>query len=174
MLLGTRTMHKPLEFTDEQRAAIEDARRHAPTWRERRRAEGILRLGRGESAAGIAEQLEADIESVHNWYWRWLDEGIASLRDKPRGGRPRKLTNVQQDRLCALAREAPHSIGELYDLLKAEYPDLNVHVDTLKDVLRAHHFRYKRTRLSLKKTQPDGIWICRPGTRGAQSPRAAR
>ncbi len=80
----------------------------------------------------------------------WLDEGLASLADRPRCGAPKKLRLEHVQRLVAWAQAEPLTAASLL----ARHRDCggpSVHVNTLTATLKASELVWKRTRHTLKK-----------------------
>lgn len=78
--------------------------RKATSAREQTRARVIDLLARQEHPESIAKLLGVGIATVYNLQRRFLAEGLeAALRDKPRSGKPKRITGEQKARLTALA-----------------------------------------------------------------------
>lgn len=72
--------------------------------REQTRARILDLLYRKEHPLQIAEVLKISPATVYNVQSRYLTEGLeAALRDKPRSGKPPKITGEQKARVTALA-----------------------------------------------------------------------
>jgi transposase len=114
---------KPLaiELTDDERRALNDvARRHSTPQQLALRARIILAADEGCGNAQIARQLGISVDMVRLWRWRWRELGATSvedlsivdrLRDRPRSGAPRRITDEQVCQIVALACEAPAQSG---------------------------------------------------------------
>lgn len=77
-----------------------------------RRTLALLELDRGRSAADIAEMLGVTRQSVHNWAAAYLRESdLSALADDYRRGRPRLLTEDNEDRLRLLLTCSPQDLG---------------------------------------------------------------
>jgi transposase len=61
----------------------------------------------GQRVQAIAKQLQCSAQTVRRRLQRFKSEGIEGLGDRPRSGRPRRLTEVECSRLIALVRKAP-------------------------------------------------------------------
>ena len=82
----------------------------------------------------------------------WLLEGLASLKDKPRCGTPKKLAEAQIAQLVKWAQEEPLTAGALQAKHEAA-GGKKVHIATLTRALKAKGFVCKRTRHSLRKKE---------------------
>src|SRR5262249_44394116 len=82
------------------------ASRHGPAdWIQH--AAMVVRSWDGERVEAIAEALQCSAQTVRRRLHRFDAEGIDGLGDRPRAGRPRRLTTEDDSRLLALVRQAP-------------------------------------------------------------------
>ena len=68
-----------------------------------KRATGLLELDRGKTFQAVAETLGVSRQSVDNWRDKYQREGLKSLQDKPRSGRPIEIDGKQRAKITALA-----------------------------------------------------------------------
>jgi transposase len=61
----------------------------------------------GKQVEAIAKQLQCSAQTVRRRLHRFNAEGIEGLGDRPRSGRPRRLTEGECSKLIALASKAP-------------------------------------------------------------------
>ena len=94
---------KTLTLTAEEREHLTQIEERGSDWRERRRARTVLLLAEGGSLDGVAKQQKLHKETVANHRDAWLARGFIGLRDLPRSGAPRKLSETYQQVLCAWA-----------------------------------------------------------------------
>jgi putative transposase len=86
-----------------------------------RRATGLLALNRGETLEAVAGLLGVTNDTVRAWRQRYQADGLKSLIDKPRSGRPIEIDGVQRAQITALAcSEAPPGHSEWSLRLLAE------------------------------------------------------
>lgn len=132
------------------KAALLQAEKKNPDWRVRERARSVLLLAQGKTCAQVADAQGLTMRTVSNTRKRWLAAGLDGLADLPRSGAPAKLSPSEIERLLQWARDEPLSLTEL----KARHEQAGgpvVHLNTLKAILKAAGFVWKRTRHSLKK-----------------------
>jgi len=111
--------------------------------REARRMEVVAMRRKGEKPARIAAKLGVAINSVYAWSKKARVEGVRSLKTKPRGGRPNKLSAEERRELRGLIIAGPRKAGydrELWTLpmvreLIAENFGVEYHVDHLSRVM---------------------------------------
>ncbi len=93
-----------LVVSDEVRVELERrANAHTSTQREARRARVILGCVDGVALRQIAVSVGMDQHMVGEWRRRFAADGIDGLDDKPRSGRPRRITHDERLQLAALA-----------------------------------------------------------------------
>ncbi|MDG4762511.1 IS630 family transposase [Solwaraspora sp. WMMD406] len=98
------------------------ARSHAAGYQQVIRARIVRDAARGHSNAAIARRHQVTVDTVRRWRGRYADEGMAGLTDRPRSGRPPRLTPVQIAEVKALACQLPAETGT--PLSKWNCPDL--------------------------------------------------
>jgi transposase len=67
----------------------------------------VARSWDGERVEAIAQELQCDPQTVRRRIHRFDAEGIEGLGDRPKPGRPRRLTTQDDSRLIALVRQEP-------------------------------------------------------------------
>ena len=90
-------------FTQEQREAIASLLRKEPTGsRLHLRASIISRLMAGQSAYRIAMDTRIRFNTVYKWRARFLSGGVPALKDAPRSGQPRRITEDETSRVLEM------------------------------------------------------------------------
>ncbi len=98
----------PVELSASVRATLKKrARGHKTPHRDRQRAEIVLLAARGWANARIARHLRVDENTVRTWRGRFAAGGLAGLADRPRTGRPRRISALERAEVCALACQLP-------------------------------------------------------------------
>src|SRR5258708_29783202 len=67
----------------------------------------VARSWDGERVEAIAKELQCSAQTVRRRLHRFNSEGIEGLGDRPRSGRPHRLTETERSKLIALVRKAP-------------------------------------------------------------------
>ncbi len=67
----------------------------------------VVRSWDGERVEAIAKNLDCSPQTVRRRLHRFEREGIEGLGDRPKSGRPRRLTTADDSRIIALVRQAP-------------------------------------------------------------------
>lgn len=76
-----------------------------------KRATALLGIARGEPVQIIAEGVGVSRSTVYAWQRALMQEGVEGLRVRWRGGRPRKLTQTQRQRLVTIVEAGPEAAG---------------------------------------------------------------
>ena len=75
------------------------------------RAQIVLAIADGQSAAAVARRLGLSRPTVYTRIHRFNDRGLAGLEDRPRSGRPHRYTAEQRAEVVAAALTAPEDLG---------------------------------------------------------------
>lgn len=73
------------------------------------RARIVLLAAQGVPNVSIAAWLDVDVDTVSKWRKRFVLEGLAGLKDRPRSGRPRSFTAEVVAEVKAMACEPPQA-----------------------------------------------------------------
>jgi transposase len=102
----------PVTLTASERKTLKKRVRGAKTcWRDRLRAQIVLDAARGRDNARIAADREACVNTVRKWRGRFAERRLAGLEDRPRSGRPRKISEEDRAAVVALACQLPAQTG---------------------------------------------------------------
>ena len=102
----------PVTLAASERKIMKKRVRGAKTpYRDRLRAQIVLQAARGRDNARIAAGLEISVNTVRKWRARFAERGPAGLRDLPRSGRPREISEADRAAVVALACQLPADTG---------------------------------------------------------------
>ena len=106
------------------------------------------------SVPTIATYLGRHEQTVRKYIKAFLRDGFAALPDRPRSGRPRRLTEEQLlavERLLdeAAGRGETWTMPQLVGWLQAHH-GVRVHPEYLRRRLRPRRFRWKRTKRTVR------------------------
>jgi transposase len=169
-----------LELARSERRALEAALKATRDRRHWVRLRGVLLAADGVPVAEIARDLGAGPSTVFGWlaHWRAVRDP-AALADAPRSGQPPVLKAAHRARLEQLLGEDPEAhgyktVGWTVPLLAihfAEVEGVPVSETTLRRVLHALGYRWKRPRYVLARRDPERAGK-KGGARGGGGPRA--
>ncbi len=146
-------------LTDAQRVEIRD-RTHAPgvPARVRDRLEMIRLADAGWTVPRIARHFGYHDQTVRKYVKAFLADGVAALPDRPRPGRPPRVTAGHLDALEVLLDTGGRTwtTPQLVDWLEREH-GVRVHPDHLSRLLHARRFGWHRTVTSVTHKRPDAV-----------------
>ncbi len=136
-------------LTAPQQELLEKTRHQSPSPRARARAHSLLLSAQGRSITDIAQIYHVDRDTVATWLTNWEQQGEASLYDRPRSGRPPKLTPDEQALAYEYVKDTPQSLKQVGDRL-AKKTGKPLSLSTLKRLAKKAGLHWKRVRKSLK------------------------
>jgi transposase len=102
----------PVTLTASERKILKKRVRGAKTpYRDRLRAQIVLAAARGRDNERIAAGLGASVNTVRKWRSRFAERRLAGLKDLPRSGRPRVISEADRAAVVALACQLPAATG---------------------------------------------------------------
>jgi transposase len=134
---------------DTQRDLLENTMTHDASPRARARAHSLLLSARGMTITEITTIYPVDRDTVATWIRKWEHDGPESLHDKPRSGRPPKLTPEEQQLAIASITEEPRSLKQVVERLTNK-TEKRLSISSLKRLAKRGRLRWKRVRKSLK------------------------
>jgi transposase len=150
------------DLEPEEGARLKSISKRAKHQAKRARAMILLASSTGMSAPQIAELMRSDESHVRKVIHAFNEQGFSSLDPDYRGGRPKKTTPEQRDRIVAVARARPDTQGVAltrWSLTKlAEHHagiDVVLCAETLRQMLRAAGLSHQRTRSWKWSPDPD-------------------
>ena len=103
---------RAVALTDHDKAELETlVRQKTAAHRDVQRAQIALMANQGETSVYIAEALGLSEQTVCLWRGRAARSGMEGLKDHPRSGRPRRITDDERLQLIALACERADKDG---------------------------------------------------------------
>ncbi len=102
----------PVTLTAAGRKTLKKRARGAKTpHRDRVRAQIVLAAARGRPNARIAAGLGISVDTARKWRGRFAAHGLGGLKDRPRTGRPRQISELDRAAVVALACQLPAVTG---------------------------------------------------------------
>jgi transposase len=118
------------------------------------RAHAILLSERRYSIDQIADIYQVDRDRVSLWLDWWEHCQFGGLDDDPRSGRPPKLTEQEQKQAVELALKEPRSLKQGLQQIAGTIGK-TISGDTLKTLLKAGNYVWKRMRRSLRSLRDE-------------------
>jgi transposase len=150
------------ELSAEEGSRLKSISKKAKYQSKRQRAMIVLASATGMSAPQIAALVRTDESHVRKVIHAFNAEGFGSLDPDYRGGRPKKTTPEQRDRIVAVARARPDTQGVA--LTRWSLAKLSAHLaglgislseEALRQTLRAAGLSHQRTRSWKWSPDPD-------------------
>lgn len=118
-------------------------------------------LAEGKRCQDVAKSLGVNIDTVTDWKRRWIRDGVVSLTDKPRSGRPPRATPKYLRSLAQAVERGPRAYGYLFSVWSsgrlAAHLEKRTGVGLKAKRVRAYlvklGFVYRRPKHSLKGRQ---------------------
>lgn len=152
------------ELSPEEGARLKQVSKKAKYQSKRQRAIILLASSMGMPAPQIAAMARTDESHVRKVVHAFNEEGFSSLDPDYRGGRPKKTTPAQRDRIVAVARARPDTQGVA--LTRWSLAKLREHLaglgieyceEALRQTLRAAGLSHQRTRSWKWSPDPDFV-----------------
>ena len=172
---GEATMRNPIEIPElsvDEAEALDTLYRTTRVVRLRTRVQIVLLAGEQRlTAPAIARIVRENDETVRRWLRRWVAEGIAGLQDRPMPGGPAQMTEAYRERLLAVVRQRPRSLGQPFSLWTlqrladylAEVTGLRLSDETVRVALKAGGIVLSRPQHTV--TSPDPEYQVKNGDR---------
>lgn len=152
-----------MQLTPAQDAALRHLYRRTDNADVRSRCQMILLSAQGHGAAEIAELTFFDQDTVLFWFDRYAADGLNGLQDRPRSGRPPKMTISSRDDLQQAVDQDPREAGHPFSVWTcgdlAHYLVQKGHLRVVAETIRRHlwalGFRMVRPVLSISSPDPD-------------------
>ena len=146
---------------DTQRDLLENTMTHDVSPRARARAHSLILSAQGMTINAITKIYQVDRDTVSTWIRKWEHDGPESLHDKPRSGRPPKLTPEEQTLAIAYIKEEPRSLKQVVERL-TQKTDKRLSISSRKRLATRARLRWKRVRKSLKSLRdPEAFDRCK-------------
>ena len=147
-------------LTDDQRELLAQTMKADTSFRARARAHSLLLSDQGTPIKDIAKTYHVDRDTVSSWITNWEHHGAQSLHDKPRSGRPSKLTLEEQALAQQYIKEEPRALKGVVERLATKTAK-RISISSLKRLAKKARLRWKRVRKSLKRfREPEAFARC--------------
>jgi transposase len=147
-------------LTENQQHTLTEIMTHDVTPRARVRAQSIVLSSQGLKIKEIAKVYQVDRDTVATWIKKWEKDEVESLYDKPRSGRPPKLTPAEKDLARQYIIEEPRCLKQVVERLHQKTAK-RLSLSSLKRLAKKARLRWKRIRRSLKSLRdPEAFAKC--------------
>jgi putative transposase len=157
-------MNRVHTLSDEEIQALEQLHRETDIADVRSRCDMILWSNDGLSPPQIARLTRFSRDTVVRFIKRYEAEGLAGLFNKPRSGRPRRVTPQYEAKLIEAVKQEPRSLGLPFSSWTtanlaahmAQQTGIKITPRQVENYLKAHGWRLRRPVRTVKhKQDPD-------------------
>ena len=103
-----------LHFPEQALPTVESFLKQTKEARVFRRAQAVRDVVKGHRLQTVSDSLHFTYSALRKWVYRFAHEGTAGLVDRPRPGRPPKVTCALEQHLNRLVDQDPLEHGSLY------------------------------------------------------------
>jgi len=91
-------------------------------------------VSKGQATRKLEELYNTSFKQICNWVHRFEEEGITGLKDKPKSGKPSRLSSEQKDEIkMILQNKKPSEYG--YNTGTWNGPLLMEYIKTIKEII---------------------------------------
>ncbi len=102
-----------LHFPDDALSTIDTFLKQTKEARVFRRAQAVRQVVKGQRLQTVSDTLQFTYSALRKWVYRFASQGTPGLVDRPRSGRPPKLTCALEQHLNRLVDQDPLQHGAL-------------------------------------------------------------
>jgi transposase len=136
-----------LHFSDQALPTLDTCLKQTKEARLFRRAQAVREVVQGQRLQVVSDSLHFTYSALRKWVHRFANQGIEGLRDRPRPGRPPKVTCALAHHLDRLADQDPlqhgssHSQWSCQELatVLARQTGLQLSRESVRAVLKKRH-----------------------------------
>src|SRR6266404_3308239 len=103
-----------LRFPDDALPTLDIFLKQTKEARVFRRAQAVREVVKGKRLQTVSDTLAFTYSALRKWVHRFANQGLQGLLDRPRSGRPPKLTCALEQHLNRLVDQDPLQHGSLY------------------------------------------------------------
>ena len=103
-----------LHFSNDALPTLETFLKQTKEARVFRRAQGVREVVKGQRLQTVSDTLHFTYSALRKWVYRFAHQGTQGLVDRPRSGRPRKVTCELEHHLNRLIDQDPLEHGSLH------------------------------------------------------------
>ena len=101
-------------FTLDALPTLDTFMKHSKEARVFRRAQAVREVAAGQTVKAVSDTFHFTNSALRKWVQRFAREGTGGLLDRPRSGRPAKMTGALQSQLNQLVDQDPLQHGSIH------------------------------------------------------------
>src|SRR6266851_9902976 len=102
-----------LQFPDTALPTLETVLKETKEVRVFRRAQAVREVVKGQRLQNVSDALQFTYSALRKWVYRFANQGVQGLVDRPRSGRPPKVTCELEQHLNRLVDHDPLQHGSI-------------------------------------------------------------
>jgi len=110
----TRMRTLKLHFPDDALSTLDTCLKQTKEARVFRRAQAVRQVVKGQRLQTVSDALSFTYSALRKWVYRFARQGTPGLVDRPRAGRPPKLTCELEQHLHRLVDQDPLEHGSIH------------------------------------------------------------
>ena len=103
-----------LHFPDDALSTLDTCLKQTKEARVFRRAQAVRQVVKGQRLQTVSDALSFTYSALRTWVHRFARQGVQGLVDRPRSGRPPKITCELEQYLTRLVDQDPLQHGSIY------------------------------------------------------------
>ena len=103
-----------LHFPDDALPTLDSFLKQTKEARVFRRAQAVRDVVKGQRLQTVSDTLPFTYSALRKWVYRFARQGVHGLVDRPRSGRPPKVTSALERHLQRLVEQDPLEHGSLH------------------------------------------------------------
>ena len=103
-----------MHFSDDALPTLDTFLKKTKEARTFRRAQAVRAVVTGQRLQTVSDTLHFTYSALRKWVYRFANQGVPGLVDRPRSGRPPKVTCALEQHLNRLVDQDPLQHGSLY------------------------------------------------------------
>src|SRR5919109_2488165 len=103
-----------LRFADEALPTLDTFLKQTKEARVFRRAQAVRDVVKGQRLQTVSDTLSFTYSALRKWVYRFANQGVQGLVDRPRSGRPPKVTCELEQHLNRLVEQDPLEHGSIH------------------------------------------------------------
>lgn len=124
-----------VKLKEEEKIILKERMRTSNSLREQQRIHCIILSSKKYRMDQLSDIFEVDRDTVGRWFDWWEEEGYEGLKDDPKSGRPRSLTEEESTEVIRLVQENPRQLRRVIPSIEERFGK-NVSSRTVKRTVK--------------------------------------
>ena len=140
----------------EMQLALKDEIKKSEEARYNHRCHAVLQVANGQNCYEVAALYDHSPRTIERWVNQFEEGGFEGLRDHPNGGRPARLTELEEEQIAQDLRQSPRTCGYAQNLWDGKL--LSHHIQkTFGKELKVRQCQYLFHKLGFRQRKPRAV-----------------